>query len=132
MRRGASGLIRPSQAVVRALLQAFTQQRLAAIQYQDAQGTHSRRTIEAQYLYYSLPAWYVVAWDCLRDDIRIFRIDRISSATPSKIPSGCASPTPSSSPEKPTPAPCDTHDQSHSSRAGQPSSSRLVAERPAI
>ncbi len=82
MRRGASGLIRPSQAVVRALLQAFTQQRLAAIQYQDAQGTHSRRTIEAQYLYYSLPAWYVVAWDCLRDDIRTFRIDRVSSATP--------------------------------------------------
>ncbi len=81
MRRGASGLIRPSQAVVRALLQAFTQQRLAAIQYQDAQGTHSRRTIEAQYLYYSLPTWYVVAWDCLRDDIRTFRIDRISSAT---------------------------------------------------
>jgi predicted DNA-binding transcriptional regulator YafY len=50
------------------------------IQYRDAGDASSRRTIEAQYLCYSLPAWYVMAWDRVRDDVRAFRIDRITSA----------------------------------------------------
>jgi predicted DNA-binding transcriptional regulator YafY len=29
----------------------------------------------------SVPAWYLLAWDRLRDDIRTFRIDRIHRAT---------------------------------------------------
>ncbi len=31
----------------------------------------------AQFLYYNLPVWYVLAWDRLRSGVRFFRIDRI-------------------------------------------------------
>lgn len=79
-RRVLSGYGRPAPAVMRPLLEAFAHQRLMNIQYEDASGTRSRRTIEAQYLYYALPAWYVVAWDRMRDDVRSFRIDRITAA----------------------------------------------------
>jgi len=77
--RVMSGVVRPSPAVARPLLTAFAQQHLAVIEYRDGQGTASQRTIEAQYLYYALPIWYVVAWDRLREDVRSFRIDRIAS-----------------------------------------------------
>jgi predicted DNA-binding transcriptional regulator YafY len=68
---------RPSPAVTRPVLAAFAQQRIATIDYRDGHGARSKRTIEAQYLYYALPIWYLVAWDRLRQDIRSFRIDRI-------------------------------------------------------
>jgi predicted DNA-binding transcriptional regulator YafY len=68
---------RPTPAVARTLLTAFSQLRLATIDYRDGNGSRTRRTVEAQYLYYALPIWYLVAWDRLRKDIRSFRIDRI-------------------------------------------------------
>ena len=39
------------------------------------------RQIEPQFLFFSVPAWYLLSWDRLRDDIRTFRIDRIHRAT---------------------------------------------------
>ncbi len=79
--RVMSGVARPDPAMVRSLMDAFAQQRLAVIDYRDGHGARSRRTVEAQYLYYALPIWYVVAWDRLRDDVRSFRIDRIAGVT---------------------------------------------------
>jgi predicted DNA-binding transcriptional regulator YafY len=49
----------------------------ALVQYEDRYGGVTEREIELQFLYYSLPVWYAMAWDLLRDDIRSFRIDRI-------------------------------------------------------
>jgi predicted DNA-binding transcriptional regulator YafY len=48
------------------------------VRYQDQHGTVTDREIEAQFLYYNLPVWYALAWDRRRDDIRSFRVDRIS------------------------------------------------------
>lgn len=66
-------------AVTGPLLTAFARRRVSRVRYQDRSGSVTEREIEPQFLYYSLPVWYVVAWDRLRDDIRTFRIDRIQS-----------------------------------------------------
>jgi len=63
--------------VTKALLDAFARRRTAQMRYVDQHGTVTEREIELQFLYYSLPVWYALAWDLLRDDIRSFRIDRI-------------------------------------------------------
>lgn len=60
---------------------AFFNMRLLEIRYSDGTTRMTTRQIEPQFLYLSVPAWYLLAWDRLRDDIRTFRIDRIHSAT---------------------------------------------------
>jgi predicted DNA-binding transcriptional regulator YafY len=70
----------PSASITRPLLEAFTGQRLGDVRYRDRVGALSRRSIEIHYLYYSLPVWYALAWDRLRNDVRSFRVDRIASA----------------------------------------------------
>ncbi|WP_203337347.1 helix-turn-helix transcriptional regulator [Nocardioides limicola] len=60
-------------------LQGFAQQRLLQIHYRDRAGTSTDRRIEPHYLFYSLPVWYVLAWDHLRVGARAFRLDRITA-----------------------------------------------------
>jgi predicted DNA-binding transcriptional regulator YafY len=60
---------------------AFFEQRLLEIRYADEAKSLTTRQIEPQLLYLGVPAWYLLAWDRLRDDIRMFRIDRIQHAT---------------------------------------------------
>ncbi len=67
----------PRPAIAKALLEAFSQRRTAMVTYEDQLGTRTEREIELQFLYYSLPVWYAMAWDLLRNDVRSFRIDRI-------------------------------------------------------
>ncbi|MEN9646423.1 MAG: hypothetical protein RL238_3092 [Actinomycetota bacterium] len=68
---------RATASVARPLLEAFIRRRAVSIRYTDPTGAVSTREIEPHYLYFSLPVWYVLAWDRLRDDVRTFRIDRI-------------------------------------------------------
>jgi predicted DNA-binding transcriptional regulator YafY len=68
----------PPAAVTGPLLHAFTRQRHATIRYTDQHGQATERDIELQRLYYNLPVWYALAWDGLRQDLRFFRLDRIS------------------------------------------------------
>jgi predicted DNA-binding transcriptional regulator YafY len=68
---------RTPPSITRPLLEAFMRQRVVRIGYTDTTGAVSAREIEPHYLYFSLPVWYVLAWDRLRDDVRSFRIDRI-------------------------------------------------------
>ena len=63
---------------------AFFEQRVLDLTYRDAQGSETRRSIEPQFLYLSPPAWYLLAWDHLRADVRCFRIDRIVRAAASE------------------------------------------------
>ncbi len=63
------------------LLEAFSRQQIARIGYRDRDGRRSQRSIEVHYLYYSLPVWYALAWDQTVDDVRSFRLDRITGAT---------------------------------------------------
>lgn len=59
---------------------AFFDMRVLEIRYSDEATRMTTRQIEPQFLYLSVPAWYLLAWDRLRDDIRTFRIDRIHKA----------------------------------------------------
>jgi predicted DNA-binding transcriptional regulator YafY len=60
---------------------AFFEMRVLEIRYADEASRMTTRRIEPQFLLLSVPAWYLLAWDRLRDDIRTFRIDRIHKAT---------------------------------------------------
>jgi predicted DNA-binding transcriptional regulator YafY len=45
--------------------------------YDDREGARSRRLVEPHRLVHTGRRWYLVAWDCDRDDWRTFRADRI-------------------------------------------------------
>lgn len=73
-----AGYGRATPAVTRALLEAFSGRRVAELSYTDQTGVESTRSVEPHYLYFSVPVWYVLGWDRLRDDVRAFRVDRIT------------------------------------------------------
>ena len=60
------------------LYEAFFELRKLHIAYEDSEGQKTHRIIEPHYLCLNWPAWYVFAWDGLRQDVRCFRLDRIS------------------------------------------------------
>jgi len=60
---------------------AFFEMRLLEIRYSDEATRVTTREIEPQFLYFGVPAWYLLSWDRLRNDIRTLRIDRIHRAT---------------------------------------------------
>ncbi len=70
----------PTNKSAQNLYEAFFELRKLNITYGDVKGDKTQRTIEPHYLFLSWPAWYVLAWDHLREDIRCFRLDRIASA----------------------------------------------------
>jgi predicted DNA-binding transcriptional regulator YafY len=61
---------------------AFFNMRCIRIRYIDQKGVTTSREVEPQFLYLSVPVWYLLAWDRLRGAVRYFRIDRIKSVTP--------------------------------------------------
>jgi predicted DNA-binding transcriptional regulator YafY len=63
------------------LADAFLSERCAVIEYVDRNGVPTSREIEPQFLYLSMPIWYLLAWDRLREAVRHFRADRIRSVT---------------------------------------------------
>ena len=70
----------PVSASANKLYEAFFELKNLEMSYGDVKGDRTKRTIEPHYLFLSWPAWYVLAWDHLRSDIRCFRLDRIVSA----------------------------------------------------
>ncbi len=72
-----STYISPPDAVTRPLLEAFATHRVATIRYENRHATTTDRQVEFHYLYYSVPIWYALVWDRLRDDVRSLRVDRI-------------------------------------------------------
>lgn len=69
-----------TQATIETLHRAFLFNKRIAIVYQDFHDQETQRDIEAHYLYLGFPVWYLLAWDHLRNDVRIFRYDRIKKA----------------------------------------------------
>ncbi len=55
--------------------------RVLNIQHEDKDGVHSRRSIEPIAIVGLAGQWYLSAWCRLRDDSRVFRLDRIEDAT---------------------------------------------------
>lgn len=62
------------------LYESFFEMKTLNIIYEDAEEKKTKRTIEPHYLFLNWPVWYVMAWDHLRNDVRCFRLDRISNA----------------------------------------------------
>ena len=58
---------------------AIDAKQVLEIQYNDEQGNSSERKIECLGLMFWGSAWTVVAWCQLRDDYRLFRLDRIAA-----------------------------------------------------
>lgn len=64
---------------------AFSEGVCLAFEYRDRRGERTTRTIEPHGLLVESPAWYLLAWDPERADVRMFRMDRI--ARPRLVPS---------------------------------------------
>ncbi|WP_409419357.1 helix-turn-helix transcriptional regulator [Marinomonas sp. RS-M-Aa-14] len=65
---------------IKVLQEAFLFKKRLRIVYQDYYGQETEREIEPHYLYLGFPVWYLLVWDDLRKDVRIFRYDRILQA----------------------------------------------------
>lgn len=76
-----SHLSSPLQDISENISESFFRQRCLRIEYRSEAGESSTRVIEAHYIMLNWPIWYIVAWDHLRLSSRVFRIDRIVSAS---------------------------------------------------
>ena len=65
---------------LRAVERSLVEHRTLAISYLDGDGQPSHRTIEPTIIAWANERWYLVAYCQTRDDIRWFRLDRISRA----------------------------------------------------
>jgi len=61
------------------ILESFFEQKCLNICYRKKDGTISQRLVEIHFLYLSWPAWYLVCFDHLRNQSRMFLLDRIQS-----------------------------------------------------
>lgn len=79
--RAAEG-VRPTgpKRVVRTVEEAVRQQRVVNIDYTDGDGSATSRAVEAVGFYTGGDGWYLIGWCRLRNDRRLFRLDRIVSA----------------------------------------------------
>ncbi len=71
----------PQPPELSAIHVAFFEMQLLEIEYVDEHKQRTARRIEPQFLFLNWPVWYLLAWDHLRQAERMFRIDRIRSAT---------------------------------------------------
>jgi predicted DNA-binding transcriptional regulator YafY len=68
-------------AEARVVEEALRQSRALEIDYRDAEGTSTTRTVEPTALLRGQAGWYLIGWCRLRQDGRSFRLDRIDRAT---------------------------------------------------
>lgn len=80
IRAGESERAAAAPRVLSAIEEAVRQQRVVNIEYVDGEGERTSRSVEAVGFYTGGDGWYLIGWCRLRDDGRIFRIDRIRSA----------------------------------------------------
>lgn len=70
----------PAPSMPSVIEDAIVARRVLWIDYEDQQGTMSRRPVEPVSIVCVSEQWYLLAWCRLRDDARIFRLDRIARA----------------------------------------------------
>ena len=75
---------RPATTIAELVAEAFIECKSMTIRYQTEQGVITDRIIEPHYVLVNWPVWYVLAWDHLRNDIRLFRLDRIVKCNQNK------------------------------------------------
>ncbi|WP_285775722.1 WYL domain-containing protein [Microtetraspora sp. NBRC 13810] len=77
-----AGAAAASAQAARAIEDALLHRRVLRIGYRDAKGEVTARDIEPGVFLGGLGGlWYLVGWCRLRDDVRVFRLDRITHAT---------------------------------------------------
>jgi predicted DNA-binding transcriptional regulator YafY len=76
-----AGYGRPEPKASRGLQAAFVAERVVELEYRRQDGQRSRRQVEPHAILLNWPAWYVIGYDHLRNDVRTFRLDRVMSAT---------------------------------------------------
>ncbi|TDC02704.1 YafY family transcriptional regulator [Nonomuraea longispora] len=70
-----------AEGISRAIEEALLRRRVLRLDYADAKGALTTRDVEpGVFLGGRGGFWYLVAWCRLRDDVRVFRLDRIASA----------------------------------------------------
>jgi predicted DNA-binding transcriptional regulator YafY len=84
----------PARRPLAGIADAFFNMRCIVIQYVDQPGATTSRDVEPQFLYLSVPVWYLLAWDRLRGAIRYFRLDRIKAVKPLEAGFRLADPRP--------------------------------------
>ncbi|SDG34047.1 HTH domain-containing protein [Sinosporangium album] len=73
----------PPDAVARAIEDALLRRQVLRISYTDRKGEPTSRDIEPAVFIGGVGGyWYLVGWCRLRDDVRVFRLDRIAAAEP--------------------------------------------------
>ena len=72
--------------ILRPLLQGIRERKCVTIDYKDFTKQVSTREIEPVGLYFMDNQWYLLAWCCLREDYRTFKLTRIGSVSPAKNP----------------------------------------------
>lgn len=70
----------PNDSVANELMSAFYRNKCVTISYQSENKEVTERTIEVNFILLNWPIWYVLAWDRLRADVRLFRMDRVTRA----------------------------------------------------
>ncbi|WP_047042664.1 helix-turn-helix transcriptional regulator [Vibrio mexicanus] len=70
----------PNHAAMPVISQAFLENKMLEIEYISETQKVTKRVVEPQILLLNWPVWYVLCWDKLREDVRMFRIDRIKNA----------------------------------------------------
>jgi len=75
------GLSEEVRARIDMLEQAVEGRQVLTVAYADAEGAASARDIRPLGLWFWGKVWTLVAWCELRDDFRVFRVDRIADAT---------------------------------------------------
>jgi predicted DNA-binding transcriptional regulator YafY len=64
-------------SVLAAIATAARDRERLRFSYGDREGTRTRRAVEPHRLVHTGRRWYLLAWDCDREDWRTFRVDRI-------------------------------------------------------
>lgn len=80
IRAGDAGRPSAPTRILSSIEEAVRQQRVVNIGYVDGDGDRTDRAVEAVGFYTGGDGWYLIGWCRLRQDGRIFRIDRIQSA----------------------------------------------------
>lgn len=80
IRAGASERPAASPRVLSSVEDAVREQRVVNIEYVDSDGDRTKRAVEAVGFYTGGDGWYLIGWCRLRQDGRIFRLDRIQTA----------------------------------------------------
>jgi predicted DNA-binding transcriptional regulator YafY len=55
----------------------FFEPKRVKIDYMDEKSNHTQRQVDPNYLLLNWPVWYLLGWDYLRNDVRVFRLDRV-------------------------------------------------------